>query len=120
MHSGSVLRTCGVGGIDPHHRRCRLLLLLALGPSIYYVCSCREPSINDHLLEGEGSILEEILMFSYLQKEVIWGREGSKSQQMLVTSFMNVPCACVLVRFAITAAMFAFHITYYWLPSLSY
>ena len=81
MHSGSVLRTCGVGGIDPHHRRCRLLLLLALGPSIYYVCSCREPSINDHLLEGEGSILEEILMFSYLQKEVIWGREGSKSQE---------------------------------------
>ena len=37
---------------------------LLRGPSIYYVCTCREPSINDHLLVGEGSIFEEILMFS--------------------------------------------------------
>ena len=44
---------------------------------------------------------------------LIWGREGPKAQQIMVMLFMNVPCACVLVRFAITAAMFAFHITYY-------
>ena len=40
---------------------------------------------------------EEILMFSYLQKEVIWGREGSKSQEKWVTSLMDGPClACSL------------------------